>query len=143
VAQISTHAADIAALAEGHKQLSKMLEESTGRILDVIEKSVNQTNERLREQQATVQKVSDRQDSDRVSASKPNFQAIGVAFAITTTLLGYYVKSQVGDTRVDLDATKQDVAEVRRQTQTLNDMTIRNDERVSLMLQGKIKIGNP
>lgn len=147
VSQIASHTAEIAALLEGHKQLaegqkqlSKTLEESTNRILDVIEKTHGQFNDRLRDQQETVQALRDRQDADRMTAGKPNFQAIGVAFAIVTTVLGYYVQSQVGDTRAILASTKSDLSDMDRKVQSLNDMAIRDDERMNLILQGKIKV---
>jgi len=148
VSQITAHTAEISALLEGHKQLaegqkqlSKTLEESTNRILDVIEKTHGQFNDRIRDQQEAVQTLRDRQDADRMTAGKPNFQAIGVAFAIVTTVLGYYVQSQVGDTRAILSGTKSDLIELDKKVQTLNDTAIRNDERMNLLLQGKIKVG--
>jgi flagellar motility protein MotE (MotC chaperone) len=148
VSQITAHTAEISALLEGHKQLaegqkqlSKTLEESTNRILDVIEKTHGQFNDRIRDQQEAVQTLRDRQDADRMTAGKPNFQAIGIAFAIVTTVLGYYVQSQVGDTRAILSGTKSDLIELDKKVQTLNDTAIRNDERMNLLLQGKIKVG--
>lgn len=140
IAQVMDHSTAIAALVEGQKQLSKSLTENTDRILDVVERFDKDFNAKFREVQTTVVEARNKAYETNVAAGKVNYPAIGVAFAIGTAVLGYYVNSQIGDLRATVNANQTALRDMDKAHDADHDTMIRNDERMNLLLKGVIKI---
>lgn len=149
---VDQHAVDIASLGEGQRQLGRNLDRTVEMVRDGFQKTESQ-----------ILRVSEKMDANQqaaqagyVNASKPNYQAIGLAFTVASAFQIYYVQSQTAPINRDMESvrglvTANSTADISRANElsawmrsqsedgkATRELAIRNDEKWKLWLSGNL-----